>query len=138
MEIKNCKNCGKMFNYVTGEQICPRCREELENKFQEVKKFVLDNKSATMNEICEACDVDVKMVKKWVREERLVFTKDSPVKINCEMCGASIVTGKYCDKCRKVAASNFGNVVRSANASRRAEEQTEEKSGGIKMHIRDR
>lgn len=137
MEIKNCKSCGKMFNYVTGEQVCPRCREELENKFQEVKKFVLDNKSATMNEICETCDVDPKLVKKWVREERLVFTQDSPVKINCEMCGTQINTGRYCDRCRKAAASNFGNVVKAANL-KKDDESSSERAGGIRMHIRDK
>lgn len=137
MELKNCKDCGRMFNYVTGEYICPACREAQEGKFQEVKKFVIDNRSATMNEICEACEVDVKMVKKWVREERLVFTKDSPVKINCEMCGTQIVTGRYCDRCRKNAANSFGNVVKAA-ANRRQDSPSEDRSGGIRMHIRDK
>lgn len=129
MEIKNCRACGKMFNYMMGEQICPACREAQEVKFQEVKKFVQDNKTATMNEICEQCDVDIKQVKKWVREERLFFTDDSPVKINCESCGVQISTGRFCDKCRKTAASTFDNLVKSGNATRQSRDDGPTTSG---------
>ena len=36
MEVKNCKKCRRLFNYISGPSICPQCREELEKKFQEV------------------------------------------------------------------------------------------------------
>ena len=131
MDIRNCKSCGKMFNFSVGEPICPACRQALEDKFQEVKKFVQDNRTATMNEICESCNVDVKQVKKWVREERLFFTDDSPVKINCEGCGVQIATGRFCDKCRKSAYNSFDNIVKS-NSQR--SQESGGSSGGIRMH----
>ena len=83
MGIINCKKCGKMFNYITGNKICPACKEEEEAVFQKVKKFVQDNKKASMDEICAECEVEPKLVKQWIREERLFFADDSPVKISC-------------------------------------------------------
>jgi len=134
MDIRNCRSCGKMFNYITGEPVCPNCKEAMEQKFQEVKKFVQENRVATLNEICEKCDVDVKMVRKWVREERLFFADDSPVKINCEMCGTQISTGRFCDKCRKNAANNFDSVVAKAAARKKAEEEESSRPSGQRMY----
>ena len=34
MNVKNCRNCGKLFNYIAGPNICPACKEEIEKKFQ--------------------------------------------------------------------------------------------------------
>ena len=45
-DIRNCRICGKIFNYVVGPVVCPRCKEKLEEKFQEVKKYIQDNHGA--------------------------------------------------------------------------------------------
>ncbi len=132
MGIKNCRKCGKMFNYISGEAICPQCREAAEAKFQEVKKFVQENKQATINEIVDSCGVDSKVIKQWIREERLFFSDDSPVKINCELCGTQISTGRYCDKCKKETANSFGNAAMRPQAQ---EPTISRDSGsGIRMH----
>ena len=55
MNVRNCKSCGRLFNYVTGVPLCMSCRDEREQKFQEVKKFVQDCKTAGINEIVEQC-----------------------------------------------------------------------------------
>ena len=43
MELMNCRNCKKLFNYIAGEKLCPACKEKLEEKFQEVKKYIEEN-----------------------------------------------------------------------------------------------
>ncbi len=40
MNVRNCRKCGNLFNYVSGPPICMACREKLEEKFQEVKKYI--------------------------------------------------------------------------------------------------
>lgn len=127
-----------MFNYVMGIPVCPQCKEKQEATFQRVKKFVQDNKKATIEEIVENCDVDSAQVKQWIREERLFFSDDSPVKISCELCGCQIPSGRFCDKCKKEAAGNFGNVL-AANAARNkatAGKESLQRSSNAKMHIR--
>ena len=30
MEVMNCRNCKRLFNYITGPMICPACKDKLE------------------------------------------------------------------------------------------------------------
>lgn len=107
MEVQTCRGCGKIFNYLQGPYLCPACRKKLEDKFEEVRAFVRENESATMSEISEAMDVSTKQIRQWVREERLTFTENSPVGIECENCGTMIRTGRFCDKCKNNMANDL-------------------------------
>lgn len=100
MNARNCRKCGRLFNYVLGPIVCPACREALEQKFQQVKKFVQENKNATIPIVSEECDVEPGQIQQWIREERLQFADDSPIKLNCELCGTMIGTGRFCEKCK--------------------------------------
>jgi len=100
MNVRNCKKCGRLFNYVSGMPFCPSCREGMEKKFQEVKDYIRENKDAGITEVSEACNVEVRQIKQWVREERLEFSADSPVGIDCELCGTMIRSGRFCEKCK--------------------------------------
>ncbi len=111
MEVRNCRQCGRMFNYIGGVPLCMRCKDELEDKFAEVKEFVRQNPGATIQMVSEENDVSVQQIRQWVREERLEFSKDSPVGIECEICGASIRTGRYCDACKKTVTEGFRQAI---------------------------
>lgn len=111
MELKNCRKCGKMFNYVMGLPICPACRDKAEEAFQRVKKYISEHKGATIQEVSEQCEVDTSLIHGWIREERLAFSDDSPIRIPCEGCGAMIGSGKYCDKCKSAMQRGFGSVI---------------------------
>ena len=39
MEIVSCKECGKLFNFIRGQRICPACSRKLEDKFMEVRNM---------------------------------------------------------------------------------------------------
>ena len=110
MEVINCKSCGKIFNYFAGEKLCQRCMKKLDEKFSQVKEYIYKNKGADIQEVAEECDVSISQIKKWVREERLEFTKDSLVGIDCESCGVSIRTGRFCNDCRSQLASDFQSL----------------------------
>lgn len=111
MELKNCRKCGRMFNYVMGMPICPACKEKAEQTFQTVKKYIEENKGATIQEVSEACEVETSQIHQWIREERLAFSDDSPIRIPCEGCGAMIGSGKYCDKCRVAMQRGFSSAI---------------------------
>lgn len=118
MDVRSCKNCGRLFNYLQGTPICPACKKKLEDKFVEVKEYVREHDSATMQEISDANDVSVKQIKQWVREERLAFTDSSPVGIECEKCGAMIRTGRFCDKCKNSMANNLRRMYEMPHTDR--------------------
>ena len=102
-----CKRCGKMFNYVVGDKLCPLCKEEMETKFQEVKKYIQENRGATVTEVAEKCDVQATWIQKWLREARLELTEGSAITLNCESCGARIRSGRLCKEC----AAKFNNAM---------------------------
>lgn len=113
MNVRNCRSCGAIFNYVAGQMICPVCREKLEKKFQEVKEYIRENKGVGINEVAEACDVEVAQIRQWLREERLELTADSAVYITCESCGAAIRSGKFCEKCMINMTRGFQDILKS-------------------------
>jgi len=113
LNAQACKRCGKLFNYVTGDKLCPICREEMEKKFQEVKQYINENKGASMTEVAEACDVQSTWIQKWLREERLQLTEDSAISLGCESCGAPIRSGRLCNECADKFRAAAGNYIRS-------------------------
>ena len=107
MEITTCANCGRLFKYIRGDRICTKCQKQLDDKFTEVKKYVRENPNVGINELSKEMDVSIRQIHRWVREERLVFSDDSPIGIPCECCGVTIKTGRYCDSCRITLQNGF-------------------------------
>ena len=113
MNVRNCRKCGKIFNYLSGPNICPSCREALEKKFQEVKQYVEEHPTEGITEVAEANDVTAKQIQRWIREERLAFSSDSGVGIDCEGCGAMIRSGRLCQKCKDNLIGAANNMYRN-------------------------
>lgn len=111
MNVRNCRKCGRIFNYALGPIMCPKCREDQEAKFQEVKKFVQEHQGADIIEVSEECDVDPGQIRQWIREERLQFADDSPIRIPCEGCGAMIRSGRFCEKCKLDMTNGFKSAM---------------------------
>lgn len=111
MDVRSCRQCKRLFNYVVGPFICPVCREELEKKFLEVKKYISDNPNCRMDEVTEACDVDEKQVTTWIREERLQFANAMAAGFGCERCGTGIRSGRFCDKCKVEMTRTFTDAI---------------------------
>lgn len=127
MNVKNCRKCGKIFNHAVGPVICPACKDSLEAKFIEVKEYIRDHGKATIPQVCEECDVESTLLRQWIREERLQFSDDSPIKVNCEGCGAMIGSGRFCEKCK-------ANLMNGLNATlpkseTKVETKVQQKSG---------
>ena len=77
-----------------------------------VKKYIEDNRTAQLQQISEDNDVSIQQIKQWVREERLAFTEDSLVGIECERCGCTIRTGRFCENCKKTMVNTLGNAYK--------------------------
>jgi flagellar operon protein (TIGR03826 family) len=113
MDVRNCKNCGKLFNYISGHPpLCHNCIKELEEKFLVVKEYIYKHPGAGMQEVAEENEVSTTQIQKWIREERLEFSKESLVGLECESCGTLIRTGRFCKSCKDKLANNLGNVYK--------------------------
>lgn len=134
MNVRNCKKCGRLYNYVAGPMLCPLCREELEATFQKVKKYVDENKGASVQQVVEECEVEIQQIREWIREERLEFSEGSSIGVACEKCGASIRTGRFCDKCKAEMTSGLQSVL-DANKPKPAPERIKDSSNNPRMRF---
>ena len=48
MDVRNCKMCGRLFNVLNNERICPACQKKLEDKFHEVKEYLEEHPGASV------------------------------------------------------------------------------------------
>ena len=125
--------CGKLYSYI-GKMtpFCSKCMKELEEKFDICKKYIKENPGANIQVVSENTGVSVKMIKQWVREERLTFAEGTLVGIECEACGANILTGRFCANCRTRLTTDLTNSIRPAHGK-----DTPGKSASARMRFLD-
>ena len=126
MNVRNCRKCGKMFNYVMGPMICPACRDALEEKFKEVKTYIQDHKNVGIKEVARECDVEVSQIQQWLREERLQLSEGSRIQLHCENCGCDILSGRFCEKCKNSMANSFSQSIKPKEAPPVQKKETKE------------
>jgi ribosomal protein L32 len=114
-----------MFTYIGGPPLCQACVKKMDEKFEEVKKYVYDNPGCGIQEVCDAMDVTSNQIRKWIREERLAFAESSDVAINCEKCGKRILTGRFCENCKREVVNQFGNASRKPEPAQPERKKTQ-------------
>lgn len=112
MDVRNCRDCGKLFNYLSGPPLCPTCMKKLDEKFAIVKEYIYDHPEASIQQVAEDNEVSVMQLKKWVREERLSFTENSIAGLECENCGTMIRTGRFCNMCKDKMVNSLGSAYK--------------------------
>ncbi len=124
MDVRVCKNCRRLFNYVYGPDLCPECsrlaleirqepkgnllsntaiplNSEDEIKYEQVKEFIVNNPKVTVAQIAEALQISPSKLYEWIKDERLEFSDDSSsVWFTCEKCGIKIKSGRLCNRCK--------------------------------------
>lgn len=125
MDVRNCKGCGKLFNYMSGPPLCASCAAAMDLKFEEVKEYVYDHPRVGIQEVSEVMEVSVNQIKQWIREERLAFAEDSMIGLECESCGVTIKTGRLCKACKDRLAKGFTDLYPSEKPVQRQKDPRE-------------
>ena len=110
IDVRNCKMCGRLFNVLNNERICPACQKKLEDKFHEVKEYLEEHPGASVEQTATDNDISTKQIRQWVREERLILSTATEAGIVCEKCGKPIRTGRFCERCKERMANEFQNA----------------------------
>lgn len=119
MDVRNCRSCGKLFNYISGPYMCPTCKDELEAKFQEVKKYIYEHPGVNIARVAEDCEIEAGQIRQWIREERLEFAEGS-MELGCEKCGAPITSGRFCNACKSSMVNSLNSAYQSSAPSQPA------------------
>ena len=113
MDVRVCHGCKKVFQYIVGPTLCPRCRQKEEEMFQIVKDYLRENPGANMYEVSQATSVSAALIEKFLREGRLQVSPDSPIALACEKCGRRISTGRLCSECKKEINNTLNDMKKN-------------------------
>lgn len=119
MEVRNCRKCKRLFNYLGGKPYCPECKDALERDFLKVRDYIRDNPTDGIQEIADACEVEAIQIRDWIKEGRLEVTVTSGITLTCEKCGEKILKGRFCDKCNQKMADSLGALVTGKEIERK-------------------
>lgn len=108
-DIKNCSKCGRMFAAEGSQKFCSRCRNDDDENFKKVREYVYDNPDANIPEVSEATEVDEEAILRFLRMGKLILKGDG-MGLDCERCGKSISSGRFCDTCVREMKSEFGKA----------------------------
>ncbi|KNY28631.1 MerR family transcriptional regulator [Pseudobacteroides cellulosolvens] len=114
-DIRNCKRCGQIFNYV-GKQICPDCLKVDEDDFKRVKEYLYKYPGTSMSKVSEDLEISMQKITRYLREGRLEIVGDEAnMVLSCEGCGKSIRSGRFCDACSGGLAKDFQKTAAEIN-----------------------
>ena len=133
MDVRNCRKCGKVFNYIGGVPICPACKEKLEEDFQKAKEYIRNNPDTTVAAVAQECEIEVQQIRQWLREERLTFGSLEGSDLVCEGCGAKILSGRFCDKCKSSVAKGLTDAIKKPDMPKPDNKKSD--SGGNRMRF---
>lgn len=129
--VRNCPECGKVFTYNGSRNLCPRCIDKEEEKYQLVRKYVKDHPGAGIAEVAEAVEVDEDLVLRFLKEGRLHSKglEVANITTECARCGKQILTGRYCQEC-------LIKMTKEMNKAAGINQKTEEAPAPVKKDSR--
>lgn len=133
MGLSSCKRCKRIFNYISGEEICDFCKRENESALKRVVEYLREYPNSTMEEVCEDCDVKPSLVWKFIQKGSIIITSEqSPIKVRCELCNTLIRTGQYCDSCKGKLAKKIERIGEKIKDDVKSQEK-DNKSNGFRF-----
>lgn len=131
MEVQVCKHCRRLFQSVSGSNVCPNCYVGLEADFKTVKRYIRSHPNSTIVEVAEACEMEMAQIRQWIKDERIEYTKNSVIGIECEKCGVSIKTGRLCTACKNETT----NILKSVYVKKKVTDSEGKVEADTKMRF---
>lgn len=113
MELKTCPECRRLFNYLTGDVVCPECKNRLEEEFCVVKEYITEHTGARMAQVAKDCEIALSQIKQWIREEKIHLSDEQEAYSSCERCGRPIPIGQFCNICQSQLLHEVENALKS-------------------------
>lgn len=130
-DFRNCRRCGRVFNYIAGEVLCSECKKNDEKDFRRVKEFLYKNPGASITEISNELNISPRRINNYLREGRLEILDDGGnIILECMRCGRSIKSGRYCEECERALKKE---LTRTAGNMEKTLEQKETASRQARM-----
>ncbi len=133
-DVRNCRRCGRIYNYIGGIPICSTCKEQDEEDFKRVKQYLYDNPGASLTEVSTVLEISVEKIRIYLKDGRLeIINNEGNMILECESCGRAIKTGRFCDSCIQGLHKDLKQVASQMSSSVSRTQNTEKKSSGVGM-----
>lgn len=97
-----CEKCqGKLFHIGGGKYQCEKCENIVMDDFGKVKHFLEENGPSTAPVISQATGVKIDIINMFLKQGRVEITENSKYFLQCEKCGCSIRSGRFCIDCAR-------------------------------------
>lgn len=104
----SCKICGRFFESEAQSEYCPECKKNDDIMYTKVREFLLEKPRSSIFTVTSELKIPVKVIKRFLREDRLEIVESNNNFLKCERCGKSISSGFYCKECKSVRNQNVG------------------------------
>ncbi|NLK07674.1 MAG: hypothetical protein GX316_03115 [Firmicutes bacterium] len=132
MALRNCINCGTLFNAPhSGIRLCAQCEKEEQERFERVKTFIKENPGATALTIIKKTGVERKELYDWVRSGRIDVAGMDGLGLTCESCGTPIDSGRLCTECGLRMQEDARRALGSKSPGQRTQKDDERRGGGF-------
>lgn len=111
-DVRNCRKCGKIFNYIGGAPICPVCKQADEEDFKKVKEYLYENPGSSVTKVSTDLNISIEKIKRFLKDGRLEITsEEGNMILECENCGKAIKSGRLCDACERDLAAGLRSAA---------------------------
>ena len=137
-DVRNCRRCGRIYNYLGGQPICPVCREADEQDFRRVKNYLYQYPGASISQVSKELDISVEKIKSYLKDGRLEIIGENTgnLMLECENCGKSIKSGRFCDACSQELSKELRSTADKIN-SNISKTKTQQKGIGMRYLNKD-
>lgn len=105
-----CEKCGGIMVFRgVGEYECERCGFLAYDDYGKVRNCLERFPGVTIGEAEQRTGVSQRVIRKLLKEGRIMLTEDSKVMLSCERCGARIRFGRFCANCERIMAKEKEN-----------------------------
>jgi uncharacterized protein len=99
MDIRNCRRCGKVYNF-NGFAVCPNCTRQEQEDFDKIRDYLFKHPNSSALEVSQATGLELKVITRFQKEGRIesdgMVTSDN---LSCEKCGQPVKSGRFCEQC---------------------------------------
>lgn len=120
MSLKNCKRCGKLFQFQQ-HSVCQSCLVKDQEDFSKIWNYMQEHPRVSVLELSRETGVRAEVINRFRREGRLAVqsTNGEPANLTCEACGIPLEQGRYCQQClAKLSTAFQGRDLKERGKSR--------------------
>jgi len=114
------------------------CKKQDEINFKRVKEYLYEHPGASLHEVSKELEISVQQIKMYLKEGRLeIVGENGNMFLECEKCGKSITTGRFCKECANEVTSDIKSVVSQMSSSAGSNEAKLKRERGMRYLTKD-